>query len=320
VNGRNARWAWLAGLALASAVASPVIAAPLPLVTAPPGWHTEPEHASALAQRFARTAPFGALPATTAAEAYVSDKPDVALFATRATATLSEPTLAASAARLALDDLRASSRRASLAGGVASEESWHETIESSPPQVTATLRWTDPGSHAVEDARMVVASDGARIVAVTGECIASDTADAGRVAACRAALASLEPGIPAARRVALTPATGDRRAQPQMSATPSPTAREAPRLDDGSRFALPPITIPQAPRSDDRLVYLGAGVIVLAGLFWWNRQRRDRFDREDRDERTAPPRDDDDDADDADDLHAAARGDGPDRPEGHSKP
>jgi hypothetical protein len=296
----------------------PVAAAPLPLVTAPSGWRAEPELASALAQRFASTAPFGALPATTAAEAYVSDRPNVALFATRATAALSVPVQAASAARLALDDLRASSRRASLAGGVAAEQSWHETIESSPPQVTATLRWSDPASHTVEDARMVVASDGARIVAVTGECIASDEAEPARVAACRAALASLEPGIPAAHRVALAPATDDRGAQPQMSATLSPTAREAPRLGDGSRIALPPMTIPQTPRSDDRrLVYLGAGVIVLAVLFWWNRQRRDRFDREDRGEPAGRSRATDD---DADDLHAAARGDGPDRPEGHSKP
>ena len=67
---------------------------------------------------------------------------------------------------------------------------------------------------------------------------------------------------------------------------------------DGTRVVLPPRAIVQDPPTlDRRPIYLGAGLVVLALAFHWNRRRRDRFDRED---------------DDGDDLHAAARGDAKD--------
>jgi hypothetical protein len=311
---------FLGAAVLVAMLAGAAWAAPGSLVTAPAGWRADPEQATSLAQRFAATTQFGGvLTATaTAAEAYVADRPGVALFATRATAALSDPAQAAIAARFALDDLRATSQRAALADGAAAKPWLQENTDAQDHAVSATLRWTDRLSHALAGARVVVASDGARIVAVTGECFASDTADPVRVEACRAALASLDTGIPAQNRIALAPAApAQTRAtselQPQMRAAPSPADREAPRLDDGSRMPLPPITIPQEPRGDDRrMFYLGAGVLLLAVLFWWNRKQRDRFDREDRDEPTPRRRATDD---DADDLHAAARGDGSDRPD-----
>jgi hypothetical protein len=96
-----------------------------------------------------------------------------------------------------------------------------------------------------------------------------------------------------------------------------------PRLDSAPDIVFPPTVIPQPPREPDRrAVYIGAGLIALALMFWWNRRRRDRFDRE---ERSAPgaARDDDElrgaaaphDDEDADDLHAAARGERADRPD-----
>lgn len=66
------------------------------------------------------------------------------------------------------------------------------------------------------------------------------------------------------------------------------------------------MVIPQdRPPADRRPVFVGAGLIVLALAFWWNRRRRDRFEREDQGAPVRPRRDAD-----ADDLHAAARGDG----------
>jgi hypothetical protein len=99
----------------------------------------------------------------------------------------------------------------------------------------------------------------------------------------------------------------------------SPTSPEPPReparFDDGSKIALPSMTIPldrpspSRPEADRRPMLLGAGVIVLALMFWWNRRRRDRFEREDRgaSARHVQPTSHDTD-EDADDLHAAARG------------
>jgi hypothetical protein len=80
---------------------------------------------------------------------------------------------------------------------------------------------------------------------------------------------------------------------------------------------MPPMTIaPDARSSDRRTGYVGAGVVVLAAMFWWNRRRRDRFEREDRGAPARPRARDDD----ADDLHAAARSETPDAPDRHDRP
>ncbi|HEU4729291.1 MAG TPA: hypothetical protein VFT22_15425 [Kofleriaceae bacterium] len=341
----------LAVVAVSAVGRAPALADPTRLVTPPAGWRSDPEQATALAQRFAATSHFGGLPAVTAVEAYVSDPPGAALFVTRATATLATAAPGSAApgapderarpelgrlARVALDELRGGPARAALAGGSADERGWHEQVEADRRQVTATLAWADAASHTVDTARVVVASDGRRVVAVTGECLAGDDGDRA-LAACRAALATLDPGVPAASRVGLelapataggdTAATGEPRARsPSMSSAP-----ESSRLGDGPRVVFPPTAIPVAPRPVDRRpVYIGAGVLLLALMFWWNRRRRDRFDREDqRAGRRAGPvraaradRDPEADGDparkdarddagdeDADDLHAAARGD-----------
>src|SRR5439155_860583 len=105
------------------------------------------------------------------------------------------------------------------------------------------------------------------------------------------------------------------------SAQPAPTMMSAPPGGPASgdqRVRLPPMTIaPEARGNDRRTAYVGAGVVVLAAMFWWNRRGRDRFEREDRGapvRRGVPAAD----ADDADELHAAARSepsDAQDRPE-----
>lgn len=318
----------LALVGFAAWAAAPASAEPTGLVTAPAGWRADPEQASALAQRFAATSHFGGLPAVTAVEVYVAERPGAALFATRATAELpADAAQAASAVRAALEGLRASSRRAALSGGSAEEQSWQERVETSPRQVAATLAWRDPSSHAAETARIVVASDGKRVVAVTGECISSDGAETAAVAACRRALGSLAPGIAAAQRVELAvapegaqePIASAARA-PATKPPPQPTARPAPTMSSGpgapvwtdERAHLPPMAIAQDTSGKDRrTAYLGAGLVVLAAMFWWNRRRRDRFEREDRGvPHRAVARDDD-----ADDLHAAARSDASDGPE-----
>lgn len=318
--------AW-AGLAVVGPAAG---ADPTRLITPPAGWRADPEQATALAQRFAATGHFGALRTVTAAEAYVAAQPGAALFVTRATATLSNPPAQAPrATRAALDELRASGRRAALTGGTAQEQGWQERVEADARQVTATLTWTDTTSHAADTARIVVASDGTRIVAVTGECLAGEAAAPALVAACQAALATLDPGVAPASRVAPVLAPEGAAGPEPAAAAPAPgeisasaPRREPARLDDGSRFVMPPTTVAlDRPDGDRRPVLVGAGVVVLALMFWWNRRRRDLFEHEDRGASTPRtprrPRDADD---DADDLHAAARAGAPDQPDAPGPP
>ena len=120
---------------------------------------------------------------------------------------------------------------------------------------------------------------------------------------------------PAAPTAAGAPA--DEPAAPLPSSSMSVAPRELPRFDDRERVALPPLVLPHAPPGPDRRpMYVGAGLIVLGAVFWWNRRRRDRFDREDGGapvRRPRAPRRVRD--DDADDLHAAARGDSSEAPD-----
>lgn len=148
--------------------------------------------------------------------------------------------------------------------------------------------------------RMVVGADARGVVAVVGQCFARDDASAADVAACRAALATLDTGIPADQRVAL--------ALPATVAAPVVPVELAPLPELGGKPAASQPTIgtrkgplialpPPPPETDRRPIYIGVGIVVLAFAFWWNRKQRDRF----AEDRRAPGRDEDDDA-----LHDAA--------------
>ena len=84
-------------------------------------------------------------------------------------------------------------------------------------------------------------------------------------------------------------------ADPPPAATMGPARPDLPRLpsrlDDGARVPLPPMVVQQDRLAADRRpMYIGAGLIALALVFWWNRRRRDRFDREDADPSDSPDR------------------------------
>jgi hypothetical protein len=128
------------------------------------------------------------------------------------------------------------------------------------------------------------------------------------------AIAALALGLAANTARAGGEPPSDEPAPPTMGPAGSELPRLPARLSDGSKIQLPPMVVrvePERPNGDRRTGYIGAGLVVLALVFWWNRRQRDRFEREDagdaptrarRRRRNADP--------DADDLHAAARGDG----------
>ena len=84
------------------------------------------------------------------------------------------------------------------------------------------------------------------------------------------ALASLDPGGTEPRvAVALAP-----------SGTPAPDDPHptGPTISDGAHLPIAPITIhpDTQPDVDRRPVFIGAGIVLLAGVFWWNMKRRAR--------------------------------------------
>lgn len=55
---------------------------------------------------------------------------------------------------------------------------------------------------------------------------------------------------------------------------------QTPTLSEGRHIPLPPVVIPVAPPAPDRRpVWVGAGIVVIAAMLWWNRKRRDELER-----------------------------------------
>lgn len=269
-------------LAITSMLGAAVAAAsPTPMVTPPAGWHADPERGSELTTKVQAMQHFGGASTSVAVETYGPAAGTIALVVTRATADK-------------LPGTREQAVRAELRGAEGTIDDAMKVVRATHTQTQGALKL---------DGVTLMAADGDHLVAVTGECLDGGT-DPALTAACAAALRTLDPGIPAPQRIALGIAATD--APPTEPSVP--TSAHGSRDDahaqfrDGTKVTLPTMEIPRdQPATDRRPMYIGAGLIVMAAVFYWNRRRRDRFERDDRDEPT--PHDDDD-----DDLHAAARG------------
>jgi len=227
-------------------------------VKPPAGWQLDETASAGLTAKANQMPHFGGVAAVAQAQVYMPAAPGVALFVTSVAGKTAERE---AAARVAVDELHASSQRAALAGGSGiAEDHWDEKVAGN--QVTASLAWRDPAGTATT-ARLVVAADAEHVVAITGECVAGEGADARLVDACKAALATLDPGLDKRVPLALAP-PGTR---------PTPPAGAEPGAQPHS--PLPPIAVRQEDRSPDRRpVYVGAAIVVLAAAFWWLRRRK----------------------------------------------
>ncbi len=262
-------------------------AAPTPIITPPDRWSMDPEQAAAIIAHAAGDE-------KPAVEVFVANRPGVALIASRFSAPPS-----GDAARAAIDDLYGAADRAKIINTNVTIVERADHYDAARKEVVATQTVK---ADTTTVSRLVIAMDAQHITAALGECVIRDDANPAQVEACKAALVTLDPAV--ADRVAIAvPAT----TAPVLVAPPP--ARPASTMSDGSRMPMPPIQVAQdAPASstDRRPIYVGAGLVVLALIFWWNRRMRDKFEREPG--ATPPARTDDD----ADDLAAAAKGESSD--------
>lgn len=80
--------------------------------------------------------------------------------------------------------------------------------------------------------------------------------------------------------MSISPASAD--GADSMRESPDVT-HQVPTLSEGHHIALPPIVIPVArPARDLRPVWVGAGLVVIAAVFWWNQRRRASLGQSDR--------------------------------------
>jgi hypothetical protein len=242
---------WLAVLLLSSSAAS---AAP---ITPPAGWTVDPTLAPTPS-----TTRFGGAETKITVYAYRAPSPGAVLYVNRAEAEVA----AADRDRIATTELEEPRNALRRAGSTVKAEQDSQQFDATAKQLDATARWRD--ASVVEAMRVLVAGDDKRLVAVTGQCVLGADVAPELAKACDAALATLDTEVPAATRVAL--------AIVQPEPPPKPVADT---IDDGRNTSLPAIRVdPPAPTPDRRPVYLGAGMIVLAAIFWWNRKRREKFE------------------------------------------
>jgi hypothetical protein len=62
-----------------------------------------------------------------------------------------------------------------------------------------------------------------------------------------------------------------------------PTSQPSSMRPLGEGVHIQPIVIPQdaEKKKDLRPVFAGAGLVLIAAAFWWNRRQREKFDRSD---------------------------------------
>ncbi len=230
-----------------------------PIITPPTGWTGGAN--TDLVTRTGAQGHFGGVHGVVEAEQYAAPA-GVVLYATRISANSASRD---TAARAEIEAMRP-----------AAPTKWEENVDAVNNRIEVRAESTDPATKVVDTSYLViVAGGGSVIVAAKAECVAAPDADKTAADACRAAFASLDPGIDVKNRVALAPAA----VAPPL---PAPSAGPPPAtMTDGSRTPIPPIVVKQdEPAADRRPIYVGAGIVFLTAVFWWNRRRRERFERE----------------------------------------
>lgn len=272
------------------------------VVKAPAGWTADQQAAISMAKQIGPLSHFGGSPSLVTSTVYRAPAGGSLFITKLGTQKLDERDRAATAELLEID---ASMKRSPTA----KSEADARAVDNG--QLVASRRWIDTSTGVVTDGRIVIAGDAQQLLAVMGECVLAGDAPADVVTACKAALASIDPGIPAAARVplAIHAPTVEGAAKPPPA--PAGSASSGPSLvDSGERPSLPPMQIPQEQKEPDRRpIYVGIGLIFLAVVFYFNRKNREKLEREyekrtgDKPAPDAKPAKSDR---DADDIHAAA--------------
>jgi hypothetical protein len=232
-------------------------------VTAPPEWREDKNAGVQATEQVQRDLAAKPTPAAGTAQVFVA--PDdsvlyVTLIARKVTAERD------AAAREIVDSFLGAPKRAQLTSkSVTVEES---TSHVAGNQVEATLAYTNDGLHVL--GRLILVGDADHLISVSGECFVNANAAPKTPDQCKQALASLDPEVAVDKRVAVALA-------PEGSA-PTPPDKPGPSITDVPHTPMAPIAVgtTEPPRVVDRRpVYVGAAIVILAGVFWLLRRRRE---------------------------------------------
>jgi hypothetical protein len=253
----------------------------------PAGWTRDDAQASSLAAKANSVSHFGGAKALATTEVFVAPAGSSAsLYVTAIVGTITEHR--DEAARVEVDSFLGAPKRAQLSSPKISIAQTGTVIEPRSKVILSTVQWTDDAAKTSTHARLVVAADTSTMVAITVECIVSLDTPAAVRDACAATFATIDPELDVGTRVDLALAPEGTEPPPGPNATgPKPSLRPPPTMSDGTRDPMPPIQVQPAETkrtTDQRPVYVGLGIVVLAAVFWWNRRRRERFEKEPNDD------------------------------------
>lgn len=272
------------GLVIVCALAG-VASAETAYIKPPAGWTRVEDQAVALTKRANDVSHFGGARSVATVDVFVAPEGySAGLYVTSVVGTVKDHR--DEAARVEVDSFLAAPKRAQLTSPKITIDKTASAADSARRQIDATVQWTDEPSKLSTTSRLVVVANTDTIVAVTVECSHGEMKSP-QVAACLAALDTLDPGVPVDQRVPLSLAPEGSEPPPGPDATgpkPSrPSSGQPSTMSDGSHAPMPPITLQRTETkrtTDKRPVYVGLGIVVLAALFWWNRRRRERFEKE----------------------------------------
>jgi hypothetical protein len=187
---------------------------------------------------------FGGARSLATADVYVSPEPGAALFVTAVAAKVA-PDAREASARVAIDELGDTTKRASLAGSGIVVDSWETKVDPATKEVRGTLAWRDTKAGTQTNARIVIVADAENMVAVTGECVSAVGGPKPVADACIAALGTLDPGIEPGKRVDVAlAAPGTAPPEPAAPTTAPPAKVGGPAtMSDATHVPLPPIQV-----------------------------------------------------------------------------
>lgn len=248
---------------------------PVGRLTPPPGWRVDEGRSRGLERATAAEEHFGGVPVHVSAQHLFGPSPGGLLLVTEiATATM--PADPAGAAATELHGVKSGAE--ALGDGVKITD-WKITGDAAARVTEAKLTWSDDSLGTTTVARTLVFAARGHLVRIEAACIIA--ADAGALRApCEAALATLEPLAPVAERAELVIPAAPPPALAPADVPPMPRGeltKGGPSM--GERDGAMPVVIkvtppPSGAKKDRRPLYVGAGLLVIAAVYFWNRKKK----------------------------------------------
>jgi hypothetical protein len=262
--------------ALARAEEPADVPEPVGRLTPPAGWRIDVGRSRGLERATDAVDHFGGAPVHVSAQHLYGPAPGGLLLVTEIATTMM-PSDAAGAAAIELHGVKSGVEALGPSVKIAT---WQIRGDAASRVTEARLTWSDDSLGTTTIARTLFFAARGHLVRIEAACIIA--ADAGALRPpCEAAMATLEPLAPIAERVELVvpavppPApTGSVDVAPPMPRGELSSGGPAMGEREGAMPVIMTVDPPKQQTEDRRPLYVGAGLLVLAAAYLWNRRKK----------------------------------------------